>query len=234
MIQNFAYIAIKRADGTYLEKMNLKANEVDTNLDFPVLLDRKTSLTGVYDAGTNLTTWTTPYPESATRSVVLNGSWGTNFRGRNLEVTQASNTTLTAQGDYSANPAFVGRNYNFKYEFSKFFVRELKTATSKSTVNTGRLQIKKVNLVYGDSGFFEIDVTPLARSTGTYKFTGQILGSAGFVLGVPNMQSGTFKLPVQCKNEDVTITLRSDSFLPCNFLSAEWTGIYSILSQRLT
>ena len=234
MIQNFAYIAIKRADGTYLEKMNLKANEVDTNLDFPVLLDRKTSLTGVYDAGTNLTTWTTPYPESATRSVVLNGSWGTNFRGRNLEVTQASNTTLTAQGDYSANPAFVGRNYNFKYEFSKFFVRELKTATSKSTVNTGRLQIKKVNLVYGDSGFFEIDVTPLARSTGTYKFTGQILGSSGFVLGIPNMQSGTFKLPVQCKNEDVTITLRSDSFLPCNFLSAEWTGIYSILSQRLT
>ena len=96
IIQNFAYIVIKRNDGVYLEKMNLKANEVDTNLDFSVLLDRKTSVTGVYNSGTNLTTWTLPYPETATRSVVLGGNWSTNFRGRSLQVNQASNTTLTA------------------------------------------------------------------------------------------------------------------------------------------
>ena len=48
IIQNFAYLIIKRADGTYVERMNLKANEVDTNLTFPVLLDRKTTVTGVY------------------------------------------------------------------------------------------------------------------------------------------------------------------------------------------
>ena len=213
--------------------MNLKANEVDTNLDFSVLLDRKTSVTGVYNSGTNLTTWTLPYPETATRSVVLGGNWSTNFRGRSLQVNQASNTTLTATGDYSSNPAFVGRNFNFKYEFSKFYVREAKTATSKASVNLGRLQIKKMALVFGDTGFFEIDITPLARTTGTHKFTGQILGSSGFILGVPNMESGTFKLPIQCKNTDVTIVIKSDSHLPCNFLSAEWNGIYSILSQRL-
>ena len=233
IIQNFAYIVIKRSDGVYLEKMNLKANEVDTNLDFSVLLDRKTSVTGVYNSGTNLTTWTLPYPETATRSVVLGGNWSTNFRGRSLQVNQASNTTLTATGDYSSNAAFVGRNFNFKYEFSKFYVREAKTATSKASVNLGRLQIKKMALVFGDTGFFEIDITPLARTTGTHKFTGQILGSSGFILGVPNMESGTFKLPIQCKNTDVTIVIKSDSHLPCNFLSAEWNGIYSILSQRL-
>ena len=57
-IQNYLYMVIKRADGTYLEKLNLKTNEVDTGLSFPVLLDRKTSLTGSYDSATNKTTFT--------------------------------------------------------------------------------------------------------------------------------------------------------------------------------
>ena len=74
-IQNYLYIVVKRADGTYLEKLNLKTNEVDTNLDFPVLLDRKTSLTGTYDSGTNKTTFTLPYQETADMEVVLSGSW---------------------------------------------------------------------------------------------------------------------------------------------------------------
>ena len=74
-IQNYLYMVIKRADGTYLEKLNLKTNEVDTGLSFPVLLDRKTSLTGTYDSATDKTTFTLPYEETNTMDVVLGGSW---------------------------------------------------------------------------------------------------------------------------------------------------------------
>ena len=233
IIQNLAYLVIKRADGTYLEKMNMKSNEADTNLSFPVLLDRKTSVTGVYSSGTDLTTWTVPYPETSSMEVVYNGSWDVNKRGRNLTVTQASSTSITALGDHSAYPCFIGRKYNFKYEFSKFYTREQKATGTSTTINSGRLQLKKLALIYGDSGYFEVTIAPKARTAGVYKFTGQILGSGTFTLGTPNLESGDFAIPIQCRNQDVTIDVQNNSYLPCNFLSAEWTGIFAILSARM-
>ena len=232
-IQNFLYIVVKRADGTYLEKTNLKTNEVDTGLTFPVLLDRKTVLTGVYSSGTGKTTWTLPYQESAAKEVVLGGSWGSTEKGRNLTLSSSTNTTVVVDGDYSANPAIVGRKYTFKYQFPTFYVREQKSSGNSTTVNSGRLQLKNMSVIFGDTGFFEIVLTPLARTASTYKFTGQTLGSSTFTLGQPNLESGTFKLPIQCKNEDTKLVIQSDSFVPCNFLSAEWEGIFSVLSTRV-
>ena len=352
-IQNFAWLVIKRDDGTYLEKMNMKSNEAETNLDFPILLDRKTTATGVYASGTDLTTWTMPYPDktfatctitvsdaaniavgstititdnagvsttmTATNSdpapalefsvggsrtnddvadniavgsggvlginalagysapnpaggtpvitvtravaggnnltvtssdttrlavtnftggtgvmeVVYNGSWPVTQKGRNVTITQASNTSITALGDHSAYPCFLGRKYNFKYEFSKFYTREQKATGTSTTINTGRLQLKHIGLIFGDTGYFEVTVAPKARTSGVYKFTGQILGSSSFVLGTPSLDSGDLKVPIQCRNQDVTIDIQNNTYLPCNFLSAEWTGIFSILSARM-
>lgn len=232
-IQNYLYVVVKRADGTYLEKLNLKTNEVDTNLDFPVLLDRKTSLTGSYDSGTNKTTFTLPYQETNAMEVVLSGSWSSTQKGRNLPISSTTNTTIVVDDDYSANPVFVGRKYTFKYQFPTFFVREQKTSGNATSVNTGRLQLKKMSIIFGDTGFFEVNLTPLARNTSVYKFTGQILGSSTFTIGQPNLESGTFKFPIQCKNTDSVIFISSDSYLPCNFLSAEWEGVFSVLSQRI-
>ena len=164
--------------------------------------------------------------------VVYNGSWQVTKKGRNLTVAQPTSTTITSIGDHSAYPCFVGRKYNFKYQFSTFYARETKSTGAGSTISAGRLQLKKVALIYGDSGYFEVTVAPKARTAGVYKFTGQILGSSSFTLGTPYPDSGDFKVPIQCRNQDVTITVENNSYLPCNFLSAEWTGIFSILSTR--
>jgi len=232
-IQNYLYMVIKRADGTYLEKLNLKTNEVDTGLSFPVLLDRKTSLTGSYDSGTNKTTFTLPYQETNPMDVVLGGSWSSTQKGRNIPISSTTSTTVVVDDDYSANPVLVGRKYTFKYQFPTFFVREQKATGNATSVNTGRLQLKKMSIIFGDTGFFEVNLTPLARTTSVYKFTGQILGSSTFTIGQPNLESGTFKFPIQCKNTDTVIFISSDSYLPCNFLSAEWEGVFSVLSQRI-
>ena len=232
-IQNYLYMVIKRADGTYLEKLNLKTNEVDTGLSFPVLLDRKTSLTGTYDSATNKTTFTLPYQETNSLDVVLGGSWSSTQKGRNIPISSTTSTTVVVDDDYSANPVLVGRKYTFKYQFPTFFVREQKATGNATSVNTGRLQLKKMSIIFGDTGFFEVNLTPLARTTSVYKFTGQILGSSTFTIGQPNLESGTFKFPIQCKNTDTVIFISSDSYLPCNFLSAEWEGVFSVLSQRI-
>ncbi len=232
-IQNYLYMVVKRADGTYLEKLNLKTNEVDTGLDFPVLLDRKTSLSGSYDSGTDKTTFTLPYEESGSMDVVLGGAWSSTQKGRNIPIASKTNTTILVDGDYSANPVLAGRKYTFKYQFATFYLREQKASGNSTSVNTGRLQLKKMSIIFGDTGFFEVNLTPLARDTSIYKFTGQVLGSSTFTIGQPNLESGTFKFPIQCKNTDAVIFISSDSYLPCNFLSAEWEGLYSVLSQRI-
>lgn len=232
-IQNYLYIVVKRADGTYLEKLNLKTNEVDTNLPFTVLLDRKVVLTGSYSSGTGKTTFTLPYQDTNTMEVVLGGAWGATQKGRNIPIVSTTNSTVLVTGDYSANTCIVGRKYTFKYTFPTFYVREQKSSGNATTINNGRLQLKNMSIAYGDTGFFEVVMTPLARSSSTYKFTGQVLGSSGFTLGQPNLESGTFKFPIQCKNEDSVIFITSDSYIPCNFLSAEWEGIFSVLSTRV-
>jgi len=66
-----------------------------------------------------------------------------------------------------------------------------------------------------------------------HKFTGQILGSSNFILGQPVLESGDFQVPIQCRNTDMEIEITSDSYLPCNLLSAEWEGLFTILSSRI-
>lgn len=232
-IETFFFIVIKRADGTYLEKINLKSSEVDTNLAFPVLLDRKVLITGTYNAGTNQTTFTLPYPDTNVKNVVLSGSWSSSLKGRLIDLVSSTSTTAVVTGNYSAHPAFVGLKYTFKYRFSTFFVREQKGSGTSSTINSGRLQLKKLKLVYGDTGYFTVTLFPRARTSSIHKFTGQILGSSNFVLGQPTLESGTFQLPVQCRNSDIEMEITSDSYLPANFLSAEWEGLFSILSSRI-
>jgi hypothetical protein len=231
-IENYFYIVIKRADGTYLEKINLKTNEVDTNLNFPVLLDRKTLVTGVYNSSTNITTWTLPYPDTNAKSIVLSGDWNSTMRGRNIAVSSSTSTTVTALGDFSTAPAFIGLNYNMKFKFSTLYLREQKSTGTTATISTGRLQLKKINLIYADTGYFKVTLSPRARTDSVFAFTGQILGSAAFILGQPILESGEFKCPIQCRNTDVEIQIDSDSYLPCNFLSAEWEALYSTISQR--
>jgi len=232
-IETFFFIVVKRADGTYLEKINLKSSEVDTNLAFPVLLDRKVLITGTYNAGTDQTTFTLPYPDTNVKNVVLSGSWSASLKGRLIDLVSSTSTTAVVTGNYSAHPAFVGLKYTFKYRFSTFFVREQKGSGTSSTINSGRLQLKKLKLVYGDTGYFTVTLFPRARTSSIHKFTGQILGSSNFVLGQPTLESGTFQLPVQCRNSDIEMEITSDSYLPANFLSAEWEGLFSILSSRI-
>ena len=165
---------------------------------------------------------------------MLGGSWSSTMKGRSIDVLSSTSTTVVVSGNYSTNPVYLGNKYTFKYRFSTFYVREQKGSGSSSTINTGRLQLKKLKLVYGDTGFFTVTLYPRARTASIHKFTGQIIGSSNFTLGQPILESGDFQVPVQCRNLDIEMEITSDSYLPCNFLSAEWEGLFTILSSRIS
>jgi hypothetical protein len=116
------------------------------------------------------------------------------------------------------------------YEFSTQHVRE---NNGSQSVQSGRLQLRTMRVNYENSGFFKIQVTPFARPTYEYEYTGVVLNQLGSTIGDVSLNDGTHRFPVQSKNDRVSIKLVSDSYLPCAFQNAEWEGFYQIRSQRI-
>lgn len=228
-IETVAYFIIERADGVYLEYMDLQTAARDPGFTYTVLLDRRVFGAGTYSAGTGLTTWTLPYEDDGDIRVILADGWGSNV-GTRLTTSRPSSTTIAAVGDYSGGDVYIGRAYEFRYEFSEIHARDPKGAP----IAAKRLQLLNMYVAFQNTGYFRVEVTPKARDTYTYPFTGKILGDSTLVLGSNALQDGTFKFPVKSRNENTTIALVNDSHLPSTFQSAEWEGDMIIQSQRLS
>jgi hypothetical protein len=72
---------------------------------------------------------------------------------------------------------------------------------------------------YGDSSIAE--------------WTGNDLGLNNAILGQMNISDGKFKFAVYQKSDEVRVRLLNDTFLPSNFLSAEFECLYSTRSKRV-
>ena len=228
IIENTLYMVVNRSDGVYLESIDLQYLD-DSGLGFNVRADRKFTQTGSYDSATDTTTWTLPYQYTGDVIAVKSGSWPTR-KGVDITTTRPTNTTVAATGDYSAHPVILGIPYTMTYEFSEQHVR---AKDGKQSVHSGRLQLRTMRLNYEDTGFFKITVTPEARQTYEYEFAGVVLNQASSTIEDVILSDGTFRFPVQSKNDRVAIKIVSDSYLPVAVQNAEWEGFYNIRSQRI-
>ncbi len=237
-IENELFMAIQRSDALYLEKIDLAPNRVDTGMEFSVLLDRKideTDLTSaVYSSGNDETTLTLPYNLNSSEDYKVVMRNGATYPGFALTVKSQATTTIVVDGDHSSTNLFVGETYTKTYTYSKQYVKEQKTTNSGFTLAVNnRLQLRTWSVVYNNTGYFVAKVTPLERDTFTYTFTGKIIGSALNLIGDVPLENGTFRFPVQSKNDRVTIELTNDSHFPSWFLSSEWEGFLTTRSVRL-
>lgn len=230
MIKNYIYILVQRSDKVYLERIDVGSGNIDADMGFLVHLDRKKYLQGTYDSGTDTTTFTLPYTEYLTSTVVCAGDM-TGQIGEILNVTRASDTTYTITGDYSGGHVYVGRNYTASYTLSEQFMKSA-SGNSEVSVLGGKLQLRDISLRYSDTGYTFVEVTPYTRETYTTYFTGKVLGSADFITGSPSITTGTFRFPVLTNSEKVNITIKNDSYLPSNLMSLEWRGLFVQQGQR--
>ena len=86
---------------------------------------------------------------------------------------------------------------------------------------------------YSESGFFEVVVTPLpssGRVARTNTFSGVIVGST--VLNKQTLQSGTCRVPVLSKSDNVIIEIQNNKHLPSRLQSAEYEGFLVVRSPR--
>lgn len=225
-INNYLYLTIQRPDGVYLEVINIQAGIVDADMGVLVHLDRKKKLTGTYDALTNKTTWTLPYPE-ATVQAVLGGGFGYQA-GTVITIQRPSSTTATTSGNYSDHPVYFGKPYTMRYRLSEIYFRD---NSDKSVVTHYKLMLKNLEVLYNNTGYLRIEVTPKSRDTYKYVFTGQEVGVTE--LGSIPLATGSLKAPIYSDTKGLTIDLINDSYLPSYLQAAEWEAVLSTLSRRL-
>ncbi|MGE0175242.1 MAG: hypothetical protein AB7T49_20825 [Oligoflexales bacterium] len=237
-IESLLYIVTQRTDGVYLEKMSVAPKQVDTNSTYLTHLDRRlqnntSGVSASYNAGLDRTTWTLPYAVSGVMQVVTRDSTVGLKEGMLIPVIEQTGNTVKVQGKYDLEDVFIGQQYELRYTFSHQFLRESSQNGSQSALVSGRLQMRAWTLVFEDSGFFSVSVTPKFRDTFLYKFTGTILGAGNNTIGSVPLADGKFTFLVQSKNDQVTIEVINDTFLPCHLLSVEWEALYNRRSQKV-
>lgn len=236
LVDNNIYFLIDYPnDGLYLETMNIEEDSVRSNTSFPVHLDHSmkfSATTRSYNATTGLTTFTLPHPTPATAEFVQTDA--STPRGFVINTTRNNSTEFTAVGDYTGSTydnAIIGRNFNFRYEYSPFFLKEDKGQGSVA-IQDGRLSIRYLSVQYEDTAQFTAKVTNRGRPPYEYTFSGRNLGSSNNIIGGLSLDDGEFKFPVMGENIYTTVELKNDTPFHCTFTGSEWTGQWTPKAVR--
>jgi hypothetical protein len=148
----------------------------------------------------------------------------------------ANNQLLIKAPQSTITGGFIGLPYPMVYEISRPVLRSV-AGKGQSVVGDGRLQIKNGIMLYDNSRFFQVLVTPKYRDTYNYtylyNFVPDYLGIGPTNLDYMHMEDGAFKFPVFCKSDEVKISVLNETPYPCSLLSLEWEALYSARSKRI-
>jgi hypothetical protein len=222
-----------------VEKMRLGAGVNDsatsgknwlTHLDQRI---RRASGAGSYNSTTGRTTFNLPKPMSYragyTKVVSEDGYQLSIVSGTNFSGPSGAEATVEVAGDWSAKAVWIGTIYTMTYEMSTPYLKA-RVGQGKASIVSGRYQLRNLTLLYADSSYFRVTVAIDKGDTYVYPFTGDIIGIAE--IGDLNLSSGSFRVPVFSKNDNVTIKIVNDSPLPSKILSGELEAYYNDRATR--
>jgi hypothetical protein len=222
-VDSILYLFVAEGQTTKLCKIDLK-NTTNTTIGFNVHLDLRDEVTGTYSSGTGLTTFTSPYG-AKTGLIAVNRSTGANYT-----VTNTSGSTYTLEGNYTS--LYIGVPYESAYTMSPQYIRQTSTTGGVISITSGRLQIRNVSFDFRNSAYFQVEVTPSGRDTSIMYMNGYIVGFSGKI-DTPQVSDGTLRVPVQARNTDYTLVIKSSSHLPFFVTGAEIEGYYHRRSRQV-
>lgn len=240
-IDSYLYLLTLRntANNPVLERMRFGVEQTDAEtvpgVNWLTHIDsRQYYATGTYNSNTGLTTWTLPAPYSysatLTQIYTTNGLRLLPNSGTSFNPTTDAQGTVSVVGNYSNTPVWIGYKYEMIFEFSTMWLPS-RTSTGIAALQTGRYQLKNMNLLYEDTSFFKVQVTVgIDQSQYEYVYTGNIVGSS--ILNQIYLDRGSFRFPIYGKNTETTIRITNDTALPCKIVSAEVEADYTDRAQR--
>lgn len=230
-IDSYLYLIVERNGCYCLEKISFTLNTTDFDGEaYRTLLDCKHTYqipAACYDSLNDETTVSVSdifgdiYEQDKQYSAVA--SDGT--------YAKAKEGKLVFIGDYSNQVLTVGINYNFKIVMSTIMVKQSDNGSTQALIE-GRLQLRQMWFNYADSGYFKVTVDIKDKQAYVYEYTSRLLGTRFNILGAMPFTTGSFKFPIQAKNENVNICLETDTPLPVSLVGAGWIGNYQRRTRR--
>lgn len=224
-IDNYLYLIVERNGYYCLEKISFTINTTDFDSEaYRILLDCKHSYqipAECYDSLKDETAVNIQdifgdiYEQDKQYSAVASdGTYAKAKEGKMVFI-----------GDYSNQVLTVGINYNFKIVMSTIMVKQSDNGSTQALIE-GRLQLRQMWFNYADSGYFKVTVDIKDKHAYVYEYTSRLLGTRFNILGAMPFTTGSFKFPIQAKNENVNICLETDTPLPVSLVGAGWIGNY--------
>lgn len=250
-IESTLHLLVSRPDGVYIEILPCQPGMTEDDQPFSVHMDRiigRSQVTGyAYFPASQQTHFIPPFTTLAGETYTLiawKGSPGYKV-GTKLEFsTTPTNSKGTFWINYATNTVVVngsselstfrfGRQFLSLYQFSQLLVKEEAKGGGQVAVSEGRINVRRMRLVHGRSGYFRVKVQPRGKPGYQYIMSARTLGSNDSLLGDVAIKEGVFPFPVQSRNTEVTITLETDSWQPFAILSADWEAMYVVRSRRI-
>jgi hypothetical protein len=228
-IRSTLYLVISRAEGIFFEKMDFSIGANVTGEPYPVRLDRKvqletTALTfdGTY---TVVNAATLGYLPNDGAYMAVSQGGGTIKAGQLYDVIYSAGVTKIL-GNLTASKITLGKKYTFRYQVSPLTIKIGPAGSSRVADTEGRTQVRKISFNHADTGYYKVLVTPEARQTYTYIFSGKVTGTPSAVLGTESLSTGRLTVPVVSRNNTVSIVIESDMPTPVSIFSADWEAHY--------
>lgn len=217
-----------------LDLAQLKLDPTGTILTYADMRVSEAQLAApTYSATLNRTTFTLPYPVTATvaasvRAPVVTGGFP---EGYAPPVTSVGSNTVTLQGDWRTAHLFFGFRYASYFVPNRFY----KVGQDGSPERSGRLNINHVRIDLNRASYLRAEVTVKGRDTRLNVYNGFNLDeTTSTVDAPPDQEDIVMSFPVGGKSEDSRIKLINDTFLGFAITGYEWEGIWNPKAQRVT
>ena len=237
-IQDDQYYYLDEDD--FLQTINLIQSDSDPSIDeegvnYLIHLDNYTTVSGgVYNATTNLTTFTNqatwiPDVTSPNGKLVLVDTDSATARvGRYAECTLTGNSPnddFTVPGDWSSATVNIGYLFDYQVDFPRLFPTKPTQQGVVSDVNSS-LVLHRVKLNFGRIGLYETTLTRVGKDPYTEVYESTTLNNYN-VSDAPYLPEEIQTVPVYDKNTNVDITLKSSHPAPATLRSMSWEGDYT-------
>jgi hypothetical protein len=224
---------------TGVDIMGMSTEELQTDTDPDLMLDRQVqypsslvSIGSSYSSVDDRTTFTLPNA-SINRTLVITRPSQT--VGLLIGTAEPGQTTIvcTEPGDFRSVALTFGEEYEFKFVFSHVYpmIQDRERQSLVGDTN-GRFQILTWTTVHTNTGFYQVRVKRPGRPDSVHAYQPTSLAIGGSLLtGIDLTRSGSFRVPVGCRNTDTQISVESKHWLPVVLTGARFEAVNSARSK---
>ena len=238
-LDNEMYLVLTYADGTSLvrivsDELEVPGSEqvhLDRLLLYPECNSGPEQVSASYDATTRRTTFTLPYQIQGQARAVVRFTNDVNEGLLLGSATSGNQIVCDAKGDYTSAKVAFGEEYQFTYEFTKFYVPDRDQARKRIVgKQDGRTQILHLTTYHHNTGAYRIRVKRFNReldSVHEYRSRRPNVLNNRLDTETSHLDSGWFRVPIYSENTACRIMVESTSWLPVTITGASWEGAYS-------